>query len=246
MYIIVKKIFSGKRALVIGGTGGIGKAVALDLGARGAEVIIHGGNSPERLQGAIKAIQDCGGKAGGFLLPVKNPGDAEKIYNMSARPDILICAWGPFRRGSLESMDAEFWQSMANFNLVFPGILVSLALPVMIKQKWGRILFFGGTNTDTIRGYTTSAAYSAAKTALGVIAKSAARTAPGMDITCNVICPGLTDTEYLDDEKLRYNHEKSPGGALLIPADISGVCMEILANPAINGAVIPVDRGLYI
>jgi NAD(P)-dependent dehydrogenase (short-subunit alcohol dehydrogenase family) len=131
-------------------------------------------------------------------------------------------------------------------NLAFPGTIVSLALCGMIKRRWGRILLFGGTNTDTIRGFTSTAAYSAAKTALGVIAKSAAKTAGKHGITCNVICPGLTDTEYLDEEARAYNRERSPSGKALSPAEIALGALGILENPAINGAVVPVDQGLTL
>ena len=244
-------IFNGKKALVIGGTGGIGKAVALDLADRGAELVIHGGSSGERLDNTLSQIRKRGGRAEGFLFPVKDPGDAEKILKFLQPPDILVCAWGPFARSPIESMNPKLWQSMANGNLVFPGILVSLVLPEMLRKKWGRILLFGGTNTDTVRGYYTSAAYSAAKTGLGVIAKSVAKTAaaiPGenVGITCNVICPGLTDTEYLDENVLHYNKTLSPGGRPLEPPEISGVCMDILENPCVNGAIIPVDRGICL
>ena len=241
----MEKIFSGKKALVIGGTGGIGRAVALRLAERGAEMIVHGGSSKERLESTLKAIKDIHGKGDGFLLPITKPEAAREIMERAGNPDILVCAWGPFRRDAIENLDCGFWQSMAAGNLVFPGYAASLVLPWMMKRKWGRILFFGGTNTDTIRGYITTAAYSAAKTALGVVAKSAARSA-GEGITCNVICPGLTDTEYLDENGLQYNKEKTPWGEPLKPDAIACVCMDILANPAINGAIIPVDGGLCL
>jgi len=115
-----------------------------------------------------------------------------------------------------------------------------------MERNWGRILLFGGTNTDTIRGFTTTAAYSAAKTALGVIAKSAAKTAGSRGVTCNVICPGLTDTEYVTEEQKRYNREKSPGGKPLSAEEIARTALDILGNPGLNGAVIPVDQGLVL
>jgi 3-oxoacyl-[acyl-carrier protein] reductase len=246
----MKKPFTGKKALVIGGTGGIGRAVAMGLARAGADLTVHGGSSVERLETCLKAIRDLGGKAGGFLLKIENPGAAEEILSHAPPPDILVCAWGPFKRASMETLDREFWESMVMKNLIFPGLAVSLVLPGMIKKNWGRILLFGGTNTDTIRGYSSSAAYSAAKTGLGVIAKSVAKSAYQSGIywgvTCNVVCPGLTDTEYLDENARRYNREMSPGAKPLIPEDIAELCVGILENPGINGDVIPVDGGICL
>ena len=238
--------FSGKKALVVGGTGGIGRAVALGLAELGAEVTVHGGSSGERLDNTLKAIRENGGKANGFLLQIDGPDAAGEIFARCPFPDILICAWGPFDRGNLSTTDREFWQRMVENNLIFPGILVSLCLKGMIEQKWGRILLFGGTNTDTIRGFTTTAAYSAAKTALGVIAKSVAKEADSRGITCNVVCPGLTDTEYSGEEQRYYNRKKTPGGRPLKAEQIAQMALSILENPGINGAVVPVDQGIVL
>ena len=242
----MEKPFAGKKALVIGGTGGIGRAVALGLAERGAELTIHGGSSLERLENTLKTIKKLGGKGEGFLLSIDNLIRAEEIFARAPDPDILVCAWGPFRRAPLDRLDLEFWQGMVMGNLAFPGLVVSLALPKMIERNWGRILLFGGTNTDSIRGFLTSAAYSAAKTGLGVLAKSVAKHAAAQGISCNVICPGLTDTEYLDDNEKKYNRDLSPGNQALSPENIAWFCMEILENPGINGAVIPVDRGISL
>jgi NAD(P)-dependent dehydrogenase (short-subunit alcohol dehydrogenase family) len=116
----------------------------------------------------------------------------------------------------------------------------------MIQRSWGRILLFGGTNTDTVRGYVTSSAYSAAKTALAVVAKSAARLGAGKGVTCNLLCPGLTDTEYLNAEARAYNRERSPGGRPLTAGDIAWAGLAVLENPAVNGAVIAVDQGVTV
>jgi len=239
-------IFSGRKALVVGGTGGIGRAVALGLAERGAELTIHGGSSGARLESTLKAIRGKGGKGDGFLLNIESPAAAEEIIARSPSPDILVCAWGPFKQGKLETLDRDFWQNMTENNLVIPGILVSLVIKGMMERNWGRILLFGGTNTDTIRGFTSTAAYSAAKTALGVIAKSAAKTAGLYSVTCNVVCPGLTDTEYTTEELRLYYREKSPGKKPLKPEQVASAALAILENPCINGAVLPADEGLVL
>jgi 3-oxoacyl-[acyl-carrier protein] reductase len=244
----------GKKALIVGGTGGIGRAVAIGLAEKGAELMVHGGSSRERLESTLKAVRESGAKGEGFLLSVDRPEAAtlstpaavEEILARSPQTDILVCAWGPFKQGSIEELNGEFWQSIVTSNLIFPGILVSRVLRGMMERNWGRILLFGGTNTDTIRGFTTTAAYSAAKTALGVLAKSAAKSCGSRGVTCNVLCPGLTDTEYISDAQSRYNLEKSPGGKPLNPQEIALAALAILENPCINGAVVTSDQGLVL
>lgn len=242
----MEKIFAGRKALVVGGTGGIGRAAAMELAERGAELTLHGGSSRKRLENALAAVRAKGAKADGFLLSIDGADAAAKILDRAPPPDILVCAWGPFKQGKLDTLDAEFWRNMTETNLAFPGTLVSLVLGGMMERNWGRILLFGGTNTDTIRGFTTTAAYSAAKTALGVIAKSAAKSAAGRGVTCNVVCPGLTDTEYTPEELRRYNREKSPGGIPLSPEEVARAACAILENPRVSGAVIPADNGLVV
>ena len=150
--------FAGRKALVVGGSGGIGRAVALALAEKGAELRVHGGSSQQRLEDTLKSIRERGGKGTGFLLPIEGAAAARQILALCPDPDILVCAWGPLRQGKLETLDSEFWQTMVESNLIFPGILVSLVLPGMMERNWGRILLFGGTNTDTIRGFVTTAA----------------------------------------------------------------------------------------
>jgi len=255
-------VFAGKRALVIGGTGGIGRAVALALAKKGAAVTITGGNSPERLESVLTELKNfvpsclCVGSSGenahsGFLCRIGGPDGlspekAAALILEKTDCDILVAAWGPYIRQPLHETKPRDWYCMVENNLIFPGILVSSVLPGMIKKKWGRILLFGGTNTAGIRGYLTTAAYGAAKTALGVLAKSAAGSAGKHGVTCNVICPGLTETEYTGPEDLHYYREKSPGGEPLTPEEIAAGALAILENSAVNGSVIPIDRGIWV
>jgi NAD(P)-dependent dehydrogenase (short-subunit alcohol dehydrogenase family) len=213
---------------------------------------VHGGSSREHLEETLAAVRavspgDTGdGQARGFLCPADKPGAARRILSQCPAPDILVCAWGPFTRKRLDEADEETWEEAAWGNFVFPGTIISLTICGMMERNWGRILLFGGTNTDTVRGYITTPAYSAAKTALGVAAKSAARIGADRGVTCNVICPGLTDTEYLDSQARAYNRGKSPGGRPLTPGDIALAALAVMENPAVNGAVIPVDQGAVL
>jgi NAD(P)-dependent dehydrogenase (short-subunit alcohol dehydrogenase family) len=257
--------FAGKTALVIGGSGGIGRETALALAGRGANLIIHGGSSSERLESALAEIRtiqaglfgavQTGAQApgvSGFLHSIGEKGVENAVESIlgaaECTPDILVCAWGPFKKASLTETTPQMWRFLTESNLIFPGILISRVLCDMITKKWGRILLFGGTCTGELRGYGSTAAYSAAKTALGVLAKSAARTALEAGtpaVTCNVICPGLTDTGYTGREEREFNRKHSPGGAMDV-RETALTAVHLLENAAINGAVLPVDRGIGI
>jgi NAD(P)-dependent dehydrogenase (short-subunit alcohol dehydrogenase family) len=240
------KPFIGRSALVVGGSGGLGSWVCRALGEAGASVVVHGGSSIERLDRTVAAVRAAGGEARGFLLPIDSPRAAEFLLRELPRPDILVCAWGPFSRKALSELTADDWERAALLDLALPGVLVSSTLPDMIERRWGRILLFGGTNTDTIRGFSTTVAYSAAKTALGVLVKSVAKTAGKFGVTCNLICPGLADTEYLDEPSRAYARERAPGGRLVQGAEIAAAAYAIIANPSINGTIVGVDDGLSI
>lgn len=132
---------------------------------------------------------------------------------------------------------------MAMKNLAFPGALVSAVLPHMIASRWGRILLFGGTRTDTIRGFATNAAYAAAKTALSTLAKSVAMAYASSGITCNVICPGFVDSPKVDSVAKQALAAKTPDGILISPADIAELAMMLLKNGLYNGTVVTADKG---
>ncbi|MDR3302531.1 MAG: SDR family oxidoreductase [Spirochaetaceae bacterium] len=242
----MEKIFEGKQALVVGGTGGIGGALALVLAEQGAQMNVVGGSSAERLMRTERALAKHGAGARCVAIQLADEDATAQILAFCPRTDILICAHGPFLRKPLAETSGADWRRIVTMNLILPGTLVSAYLGGMIERAWGRILLFGGTNTASVRGFTTTTPYSASKTALGVLAKSLAKNAAGCGVCCNVICPGLTNTEYMDEESMRYNRENAPGGKVLTPAEIASFALDILKNPALNGGIFPIDHGIEL
>jgi len=239
--------------------------VALGLAERGAALTITGGSSQERLEKTLAELNIISNndiannltgrekaENSGILCRIGgvegfSPEKAASfILKRTDIPAILVLAWGSFKRIALQETKGEDWQFLTENNLIFPGIMISSVLSDMMNRGWGRILIFGGTKTAEIRGFSTTAAYSAAKTALGSLAMSTAKTAGKAGVCCNVICPGLTNTEYTGKEALAYNREKNPGGMVLTVKEIAECAFGILENPAINGAIIPVDGGLWV
>jgi len=256
-----KKPFEGKKALVVGGTGGIGAAISLELAKNGANLYMTGHYIPARYSmgrrvsggtNTLKAemfeqkLREYGVSAQTLFVNLRHDTVAEEIANNFRDIDILVCAYGPFLRKYLAETSIMEWRNIVHANLTLPGALISSYLGGMIERGWGRILLFGGTNTSNIRGFTTTCPYSASKTALAVLAKSVAKNVPNAAVTCNVISPGLTDTEYMDEEAKQYNRDNAPGGKVLSPAEIAAFAIEIMKNPALNGAVFPIDYGVEV
>jgi len=233
---------------VVGGTGGIGGAVARSLALRGADIFLLGTRDGGRMAAALASLRGLGVQAEGLPMDLERESRFDFVAMLGPEPrfDILIAAFGPFLRKPLASTSTADWLDIARLDLALPGALASFVLPGMVERKWGRIVFFGGTGTDTIRGYSTNSAYAAAKTGLGVLAKSVAIQHASDGIGAFVACPGLVDTEYLDSATRRALAAKSPGG-MLIQTDAIGETVATLAaaDPCLaSGSIVAMDGGL--
>jgi len=239
----------GRRALVVGGSGGLGRAACAALARRGAALVVQGGSSRERLEAALAEARAAGApEAQGFLQRIERPADILGRLGSLGRIDVLAVAFGPFLQAPLADTAAADWERLALLNLALPGALCSALLPAMAARGWGRILLFGGTRTDAIRSYRTNAAYAAAKTGLGVLAKSLAVEGAASNVACLVACPGLVDTEYLGEDRREALRALAPGGRLLAPVWVAEAAVGLLsADPcAASGAVLSLDGGLAL
>lgn len=244
-------VFSGRRALVIGGSGGIGRAISLELAARGAEILIQGRSRP-KLQGLLRDIRGQGGEAEGLVYDFEKSGTLKNHIDSILCAgqerhgfDILVCAYGPFVRKAFGAHQPEEWEKTALLDLALPGALASALYPGMCDRGFGRILFLGGTRTDVIHGYLSNAAYAAAKTGLGVVAKSIAMEGAPLNVAALVGCPGLVETEYLSEDQKRSLLAASPDGRLIQPAVLAALALDLLdCDPCpSSGAIVSLDSG---
>jgi 3-hydroxybutyrate dehydrogenase len=222
-------VLKGKKAVLVGGSSGIGRELALSLMHAGAEVTVFGRHT---LEGAIS-----------HQLDLDNPENLEIVLASVMDADILCNIRGPFLQKPLVGTTAADWTSIVYENLAFPGMLVSAVLPHMCTAGWGRILLFGGTRTDAVRGFKTNAAYAAAKTGVSSLVKSVALDYASYGVTCNAVCPGLVDSVDMDAEQKRALAEKNPDGTLVSVREIAEAAFFLLASGSCNGVLLPVDKG---
>jgi 3-oxoacyl-[acyl-carrier protein] reductase len=239
------KKLGGRKAVVIGGTGGIGSAVSLALAGAGAHVFVTGGRSRQRLETLLERIRGIGGLADGDLLAIDTPADVSSAAELAANADILVVAYGPFLQKPLAETKADDWGRMALLNLALPGSCVSSALPGMVARGYGRIVLFGGSGTDLPRAVETNCAYAASKTGLSTLVKSVAASFGPENVAALLICPGFTDTEYLSMDEKRSLEIRMPGGKLIDPEAIAGIAIEFVTQEraVVNGVSLSVDCG---
>ena len=237
---------AGRRALIVGGSGGIGRGLARALALRGAELFLLGGREAGRMESALAELRSLGAGAEGRRIDLDGEIEIAEFLPDDSPFDIFAMAFGPFLQKALSETTAADWERMLRLNLLLPGALASALLPSMVSKRWGRMVFFGGTATDTIRGFRTNAAYAAAKTGLGVLAKSIALQHADDGIAAFVVCPGLVDTEYLGDRERASYSAKSPEGRLVDANAIGETVAELLARDPclVSASVISMDAGL--
>ncbi len=179
---------TGKRSFILGGTGLTGRPIARALAQAGSEIVVHGRDEAQlsiqcQELRSLTQVQEC-------LYDIQNiegmMGEIEKYQPI----DILVVTVGPFLQASLSATQGEEWEAMCRWNLSLSGALVSACAPVMAERGWGRILLFGASTIRTLRGLLRTAAYSAAKAGIEVIARSAAREFGSSGVAVHVIYPG--------------------------------------------------------
>jgi len=258
-----------QRALVLGGTGGLGAVAAAVLQSQGLSVWVTGRKPPRilvppdlGLGDGLLTGQRPGTQSGDpppaapvqplnwipleYRSPEQTLAAVEEALGSPLDVSYLVCNFGPFLEAPVSTMQRKDWRFLVEANLVLPGMLVSALLPEMIQRGFGRILLFGATGSDQIVGRRQTAGYQAAKTGLGVLAKSVALEAGLHNVTCNVVCPGYVETEYYSEAMKAKARRRIPGGKLDIPQDFFSLFKLLLSADTtfINGAIISSAQGL--
>ena len=242
-----------RTAIVTGGSRGIGEAIAIRLADEGARVAVCASRSLDRGQAVAEAIEGRGGSALALQADVSNPGDVKALFKTVldrwGALDILVNNAGIARDGLLMRLKPDDWDAVLDVNLKGAFLCMQAAVRPMMRARSGRIINI--SSVTGLMGNPGQAGYTAAKSGLIGLTKTAAKELAGRGITANVVAPGYIPTEMTDKlpENLKEKIlEQVPLGTPGKPEDIAAAVAFLASSDAayVTGQVLVVDGGMVM
>jgi len=232
----------GKTALVTGASRGIGAAIATELAAAGATVVL--GYRSGREEAEALAV-DLGGRA--IQADVSSAEDAKRLVEEAGELDILINNAGLTRDGLLARMSDDDWRTVLETNLSSVFYTCRAVTRPMLKKRSGTIVNI--SSIVGVHGNWGQANYAASKAGIIGFTKSLARELGSRNVRANVVAPGYVKTQLTDvlpEEATVAMLTNTPLGRLGEPSDVAAAVRFLCSDAAsfITGEVLLVDGGL--
>ena len=237
----------GRVALVTGGSGGIGRAIAGTLSAAGMPVAISYGSNSGPAVSLAAEITATGGRAitvASDLSRAEAPAElVAEVEDALGPVDVLVSNAGLGQSKPLEQVSASDFDEMIAVNLRAPFLLAQRVLPRMSDRKFGRILFMSSVAAFT--GGIVGPHYAASKAGLHGLTHFLASRFAADGVTVNALAPALiTGTGMLPGEPEELAR-RIPVGRLGTPGDVAGMALAMLRNAYLTNQVISIDGGMY-
>ena len=241
----------GKSAVVIGGTSGIGRAIALGFANAGADVAATSRRS-EEVENAAREIEKIGRRTLRVTSDVTDRGSLERLLDASVKAfgkvDVLLNAAGRTKRSPTLDLPESEWNSILETNLTGALRASQVFGRHMLERQYGRIIHIASLSTFV--SLYEVAAYSASKAGIGALTKSLAIEWGRQGVTVNAIAPGVIKTplnEKLIDGTPRGNELllRTPLKRFGTTDELAGAAVFLASDAAafVNGEIICVDGG---
>ncbi len=250
----------GKGALITGGGRGIGAAVARELSAAGAAVVVSA-RTEEEVERVAAEIRGGGGKAWALPCDVTDPQGVKELVKAAAerlgRVDVMVSNAGVASSAPLARITLEEWNRLFAVNATGTLLCAQAVIPAMVERGWGRVI-----NVASVAGLTGAryiAAYAASKHAVLGFTRSVAAEVAAKGITVNAVCPGYVDTDMTRNTVERIQEttgisteraldsilETAPHGRLVTSEEVADTVRWLAGDGAasVNGQAIVLDGG---
>jgi 3-oxoacyl-[acyl-carrier protein] reductase len=240
-------------ALVTGGSRGIGRAIALRLGADGLAVVVNYSADASAAADVVAEIESAGGRAIPAKGDVSDSDQVDRLFDLIGTEfgtvDVLVNNAGIRRDNLLLRMSQDDFDSVIHTNLRSAFLCTKASLRGMLKARWGRIISIA--SVAGISGNAGQANYAASKAGMIAFSKSIAKEVGSRGITANVIAPGYIETDMTDS--LGDSVKEAASAAISLgrfgqPEEVAAA-VGFLASDAssyITGQVLAVDGGITL
>lgn len=233
---------AGKTALVTGASRGIGRAIAVELAAAGASVVISYREAAEEAEALAAQI---GARA--VRADVSDPSSAQALVEQAGDLDVLVNNAGITRDGLIVRMSDEDWRTVIDTNLSSCFYTCRAAARGMMRKRAGAIV--NVSSIVGLHGNWGQTNYAASKAGIVGFTKALAKELGSRGVRANVVVPGYVRTrltEALPEEATQTMLAATPLGRLGEPEDVAGAVRFLASDEAsfITGAVLVVDGGL--